>query len=150
MTWMGVVITLTMISAFVALIALSLLGASLRTQGPDTSRQTSNRRLLAVTCAAFGAALLIPILLKGVLLGLFVAVGLLVLTGLNLAMFSARRGTRLLAVLLFLTFSLIASVGLPPHRSTADILVVFVVGGLLLAKFTRVAIHWSEKARQLG
>jgi hypothetical protein len=54
-------------------------------------------------------------------------------------MFASRAPTRLLATLLFLSAALLAVVSLPPHMGTFNAVGAFVVGGLVLAKLTRLA-----------
>jgi hypothetical protein len=54
-------------------------------------------------------------------------------------MFASRVPTRLLAMLLFLSAALFASVALPPHMGTVDAVGTFAVAGLALAALTRMA-----------
>ena len=139
MTLSGLVATVTLVAGFGGMGTLSLLGASLRTQGAGTTRQALNRRMLATGGALCGAAILLPFLALGWRSALFFGVGWVALGVLVAAMFASRVPTRLLATLLFLSAALLAVVSLPPHMGTFNAVGAFVVGGLVLAKLTRVA-----------
>jgi hypothetical protein len=139
MTLLGLVATVTLIAGFGGMGTLSLLGASLRTQGAGTTRQTLNRRMLATGGALCGTAILLPFLALGWRSALFFGVGWVALGVLVAAMFASRVPTRLLATLLFLSAALFAVVSLPPHMGTFNAVGAFVIGGLVLAKLTRVA-----------
>jgi len=139
MTLSGLVATVTLFAGFGGMGTLSLLGASLRTQGAGTTRQALNRRMLAIGGALCGAAILLPFLALGWRSALFFGVGWVALGVLVAAMFASRVPTRLLATLLFLSAALLAVVSLPPHMGTFNAVGAFVVGGLVLAKLTRVA-----------
>jgi hypothetical protein len=139
MTLLGLVITVTLIAGFAGMGVFSLLGASLRTQGSDTTRQALNRRMLTIGGTLCGAAILLPFLALGWRSALFFGIGWASLGVLVAAMFASRVPTRLLATLLFLSAALLAVVSLPPHMGTFNAVGVFVVGGLVLAKVTRMA-----------
>ena len=139
MTLSGLVTAVTLIAGFAGMGVLSLLGASLRTQGADTTRQGLNRRMLALGGTLSGAAILLPFLALGWRSAVFFGVGWVALGILVAAMFASRVPTRLLATLLFLSAALLAVVSLPPHMGTFNAVGAFVVGGLALAKLTRVA-----------
>jgi hypothetical protein len=144
MTWLGLVGAVTMIVGFAAVALLGLLGVSLRVQGPDTTRQSWNRLMLTLGGAGFGAAFLLPFVLVGPLAGVVFAAGWAALGVLVCGMFSSRRPTRLLSVLLFLTVALATVLHLPPDRSALYGVGVFVVAGLTLAKLGRVLIRNAE------
>ncbi len=144
MTWVGLVGAVTMIVGFAAVALLCLLGVSLRVQGPDTTRQSWNRRMLALGGVGFGAAFLLPFVLVGPRAGVVFAAGWAALSVLVACMFSSRRPTRLLSVLLFLTVALATILHLPPDRVALYGVGVFVVGGLSLAKVGRVMIRHAE------
>ena len=139
MTWLGLVTTVTLVAGFAGMGVLSLLGASLRTQGADTTRQALNRRMFALGGTLYGVAIVLPFLATGWRAALLFSVGWLALGILVAAMFASRVPTRLLATLLFLSAALLAVVSLPPHMGTFNAVGAFVVGGLALAKLTRVA-----------
>jgi hypothetical protein len=139
MTLLGLVTTVTLVAGFAGMGVFSLLGASLRTQGAGTSRQALNRRMLAVGGTLYAVAILLPFLALGWRSALFFAVGWVALGILVGAMFASRVPTRLLATLLFLSAALLAVVSLPPHMGTFNAVGAFVVGGLALAKLTRLA-----------
>lgn len=139
MTLLGLVATVTLVAGFGGMGTLSLLGASLRTQGAGTTRQALNRRMLATGGALCLAAILLPFLALGWRPALFFGVGWVALGVLVAAMFASRVPTRLLATLLFFSAALLAVVSLPPHMGTFNAVGAFVVGGLVLAKLTRVA-----------
>jgi hypothetical protein len=138
MTLLGLVATVTLIAGFGGMGTLSLLGASLRTQGAGTTRQALNRRMLATGGALCGTAILLPFLALGWRSALFFGVGWVALGVLVAAMFASRVPTRLLATLLFLSAALLAVVSLPPHMGTFNAVGAFVIGGLVLA--TRVSL----------
>jgi hypothetical protein len=139
MTWLSLVTTVTLVAGFAGMGVLSLLGASLRTQGAGTTRQSVNRRMLAVGGILCGAAIVLPFLALGWLSALFFGVGWVALGVLVAAMFASRVPTRLLATLLFLSAALFAVVSLPPQMGTFNAVGAFVVAGLVLAKLTRMA-----------
>jgi hypothetical protein len=139
MTLLGLVTIVTLVAGFAGMGVLSLLGASLRTQGTDTTRQTLNRRMLAIGGTLFGAAVVVPFLALGWRSAVLFGVGWVALGILVAAMFATRVPTRFLATLLFLSAALLAVVSLPPHMGTFNAVGVFVVGGLVLAKLTRLA-----------
>jgi hypothetical protein len=139
MTLVSLVTTVTLLGGFAGMGVLSLLGASLRTQGAGTTRQALNRRMLAVGGTLYGSAILLPFLAMGWRSALFFALGWVALAILVGAMFASRVPTRLLATLLFLSGALLAVVSLPPHMGTFNAVGAFVVGGLVLAKLTRMA-----------
>jgi hypothetical protein len=139
MTLLGLAITVTLVAGFAGMGVLSLLGASLRTQGAGTTRQLLNRRMLALGGTLCGTATILPFLALGWRWALFFAIGWVALGILVAAMFASRAPTRLLATLLFLSAALLAVVSLPPHMGTFNAVGVFVVGGLVLAKLTRMA-----------
>jgi hypothetical protein len=139
MTWLSLVTTVTLVAGFAGMGVLSLLGASLRTQGAGTTRQSVNRRMLAVGGTLCGAAIVLPFLALGWLSALFFGVGWVALGVLVAAMFASRVPTRLLATLLFLSAALFAVVSLPPQMGTFNAVGAFVVAGLVLAKLTRMA-----------
>jgi hypothetical protein len=139
MTLLGLVTTVTLVAGFAGMGVFSLLGASLRTQGADTTRQNLNRRMLVLGGALYGAAILLPFLALGWRSAVFFGVGWAALGVLVAAMFASRVPTRLLATLLFLSAALLAVVSLPPHMGTFNAIGTFVVGGLVLAKLTRMA-----------
>ena len=139
MTLVGLVTAVTLVAGFVGMGVFSLLGASLQTQGAGTTRQAANRRMLARGGAFNAAAILLPFLGLGWRSALFFAIGWAALGVLVAAMFASRAPTRLLATLLFLSAALLAVVSLPPHMGTFNAVGVFVVGGLVLAKLTRLA-----------
>lgn len=139
MTWLSLVTTVTLIAGFVGIGILSTLGASLRIQRNDTTRQASNRRLLRLGVSFCVAAVVLPFIATGWHAAVWFGVGWLVLGILVAAMFATRVPTRILAVMVFLTAALFAAVTLPPRMGTFDTVGVFVVGGLMLAKLTRVA-----------
>ena len=138
MTWLSLVTAVTLVAGFTGMAMLSVLGASLRTQ-PGATRPTANRRMLNMGGAFCGAAILLPFLAVGWQAALFFAAGWLALGILVAAMFASRVPTRLLATLLFLSAALFAAVALPPHMGTFNAVGGFVVGGLVLAKLTRLA-----------
>jgi hypothetical protein len=140
----ALVVTVTMITGFGGLSLLCVLGVSLRTQGPDTTRQSWNRQMFALGGTASAAAFLLTLLILGPLPGLVFAIGWVALAILAAAMFSPRVPTRLLSVLLFLTVALAAVTRLPPRGLTFDGVGAFVVLGLLLAKMNRVMIRRVE------
>ena len=144
MTWLGLVGAVTMIVGFATVALLELLGVSLRVQGPDTTRQSWNRRMLTLGGVGFGAAFLLPFVLVGPLAGVVFAAGWAALGVLVACMFSSRRPTRLLSVLLFLTVALATVLHLPPDRAALYGVGVFVVTGLSLAKLGRVLIRNAE------
>jgi cell division protein FtsW (lipid II flippase) len=144
MTWLGLVAAVTMITGFGGVSLLSVLGVSLRAQGTDTTRQSWNRRMLALSAVALATALLLAFVLAGPLAGLVCVIGFITLGILVAAMFSTRYPTRLLSVLLFLTVSLAAVTRLPPRGGTFDGVATFVVLGLLLAKMSRLMIRRLE------
>jgi hypothetical protein len=139
MTLVGLVTTVTLLAGFAGMGVLSLLGASLRTQGAGTTRQALNRRMLALGGTLYGAAIVLPFLAMGWRSALFFGLGWVALGILVGAMFASRVPTRLLATLLFLSGALLAVVSLPPHMGTFNAVGAFVVGGLVLAKLTRMA-----------
>ncbi len=139
MTWLSLVTTVTLVVGFTGMGTLSVLGASLRTQGSGTTKQTANRRMLALGATLCGTAILLPFLATGWRAALFFGLGWAALGILVAAMFASRVPTRLLATLLFLSAALFAVVALPPHMGTFDAVGVFVVAGLILAKLTRMA-----------
>jgi hypothetical protein len=148
MTVLGLVITVTLLAGFAGMGVLSLLGASLRTQGAGTTRQALNRRMLATGAILCGTAILLPFLATGWRAALFFGIGWVALGILVAAMFASRTPTRLLATLLFLSAALLAVVSLPPHMGTFNAVGVFVIGGLVLAKLTRVASrHVTDEGR---
>jgi hypothetical protein len=147
MTLLSLVITVTLLAGFAGMGTLSLLGASLRTQGAGTTRQTLNRRMLALGGTLCGTAILLPFLATGWRAALLFGVGWVALGILVAAMFAARVPTRLLATLLFLSVALLAVVSLPPHMGTFNAVGTFVVAGLVLAKLTRMA---SRRIAQEG
>lgn len=149
MTWLSLVTTVTLGAGFAGMGTLSMLGASLHAQGAGTTRQLSNRRMLAVAATLVGAAILLPFLALGWLASLFFGVGWVALGLLVAAMFASRVPTRLLATLLFLSAALFAVVALPPHMGTFDAVGAFVVAGLLLAKVTRLATRRITQAGPL-
>ena len=144
MTWLGVVAVVTMIVGFASVAILGLLGVSLRSQGTQTTRQSWNRRMLALGGGGLGTAIVLPFILVGAVAGLVFAAGWVALGVLMACMFSSRMPTRLLAILLFLTVALATVLHLPPHRPALDGVGVFVAVGLLLAKLSRVLIRQSE------
>ena len=131
--------TVTLVFGFTGMGMMSVLGASLRVQGTATTRQASNRRMLALGGTLCAAAILLPFLALGWLAALFFGAGWVALGILVAAMFASRVPTRLLATLLFLSAALFAVVALPPHMGTFDAIGAFVVAGLALAKLTRMA-----------
>ena len=139
MTLSGLVIAITLAAGFAGMGTMSLLGASLRTQGAGTTRQALNRRMLTAGGTLCAAAVLLPFLALGWRSALCLALGWVVLGILVAAMFASRAPTRLLATLLFLSAALLAVVSLPPHMGTFNAVGAFVVGGLVLAKLTRLA-----------
>jgi hypothetical protein len=139
MTMLGLVATVTLVAGFAGMGVFSLLGASLRTQGADTTRQALNRRMLTIGGTLCGVAILLPFCALGWRSALFFGVGWATLGVLVAAMFASRVPTRLLATLLFLSAALLAVVSLPPQMGTFNAVGVFVVGGLVLAKLTRMA-----------
>jgi hypothetical protein len=144
MAWVALVAAVTMITGFVGLSLLCVLGVSLRIQGPDTTRQSWNRRMFTLGGTASGAGFLLTLLLLGPLPGLVFAIGWVALAVLAGAMFSPRIPTRLLSILLFLTVALAGVTRLPPRSATFDGIGAFVVLGLLLAKLNRVMIRRVE------
>jgi hypothetical protein len=140
MTWLGLVTAITLLSGLIGTGLLAMLGLSLRTQHETTTKQTWNRRLLGGGLSALTAALILPFLLQEPQAGAVLVLGWVGLGILVAAMFSSRRPTRLLSVLLFLTLALAALVSLPPHRAAFYGISLFVVCGLLLAKITRMTI----------
>jgi hypothetical protein len=150
MTWLSLVTAVTLISGFVGMAVLHLLGLSLRAQEASTTKQTWNRRMLAVGVCAAGAGIVIPFLALGWIKAAFFGFGWLALGVLGAAMFASRVPTRLLATLLFLTAALYAVVRLPPSQGTFDAVGVFVVAGLALAKITRVAVRRSDMQRRIS
>ena len=146
MTLVSLVTTVTLLAGFAGMGVLSLLGASLRTQGAGTTRQALNRRLLAVGGTLYGAAILLPFLAMGWRSALFFGLGWVALGILLAAMFASHVPTRLLATLLFLSAALLAVVSLPPHMGTFNAVGAFVVGGLVLAKLTRMASRRITRA----
>ncbi len=148
MTWLGLVWAVTMIVGYTAVALLGLLGLSLRFQGPDTTRQSWNRRMLTLGGFSFGAAFLLPFVLVGPMAGLVFAAGWAALGVLLACMFSSRLPTRLLSVLLFLTVALATVLHLPPDRAALYGVGVFVVAGLSLAKLGRVLIRNAEAGAQ--
>jgi hypothetical protein len=139
MTLLGLVTIVTLVAGFAGMGVLSLLGASLRTQGTDTTRQTLNRRMLAIGGTLFGAAVVVPFLALGWRSAVLFGVGWVALGILVAAMFATRVPTRFLATLLFLSTALLAVVSLPPTTKTPTALKVPMCGGLVLAKLTRLA-----------
>jgi len=150
MTWLSLVTTVTLISGFVGMAVLHLLGLSLLAQEASTTKPTWNRRMLAAGVCAAGAGIVIPFLALGWITAAFFAFGWLALGILGAAMFASRVPTRLLATLLFLTVALYAVVRLPPSQGTFDAVGVFVVAGLVLAKVTRVAIRRADIQRRIS
>jgi hypothetical protein len=150
MTWLSLVTTVTLISGFVGMAVLHLLGLSLRAQEASTTKQAWNRRMLAAGICAAGAGIVIPFLALGWIKAAFFAFGWLALGILGAAMFASRVPTRFLATLLFLTAALYAVVRLPPSLGTFDAVGVFVVAGLVLAKVTRVAIRRADMQRRIS
>jgi hypothetical protein len=144
MTWFGLVAAATMITGFGGMGLLSVLGISLRAQGPDTARPSWNRRMLTLAGLAFGASFLLTFLLLGPVAGLVFVVGWVALGVLVGAMFSSRYPTRLLSILLFLTVALAAVTRLPPRGGTFDGVAAFVLFGLLLAKLSRAMLRRLE------
>jgi hypothetical protein len=150
MTWLSLVTTVTLITGFVGMGILSLLGASLRAQGSATTRQTVNRRMLATGACFCGAAVVLPFVAMGWVAAFFFGMGWLALAVLVGAMFASRLPTVLLAMVLFLSVALFAVVSLPAHMGTFDAVGAFVVAGLVLAKLTRVANQRLVRSGQLG
>jgi hypothetical protein len=144
MTWFGLVAAATMVTGFGGMALLSVLGIALRAQGPDTTRQSWNRRMLYLASLAIGTSFLLTFVLLGPIAGLVFAIGWLALAVLLGAMFSPRYPTRLLSILLFLTVALAAITRLPPRGGTLDGVAAFVLLGLLLAKLSRVMIRRLE------
>jgi hypothetical protein len=144
MTWFGLVAAATMVTGFGGMALLSVLGIALRAQGPDTTRQSWNRRMLYLATLAIGTSFLLTFVLLGPIAGLVFAIGWLALAVLLGAMFSPRYPTRLLSILLFLTVALAAITRLPPRGGTLDGVAAFVLLGLLLAKLSRVMIRRLE------
>jgi hypothetical protein len=149
MTWFGLVAAATMITGFGGMGLLSLLGVSLRAQGRDTTRQSWNRRMLALAGVALGVSFLLTFVLLGPLAGLVFVVGWAALGILVGAMFSSRVPTRLLSILLFLTVALAAITRLPPRGGTLAGVAAFVLLGLLLAKLSRAMIQRLESETEL-
>jgi hypothetical protein len=139
MTWLSLVTAVTLVIGFTGMGILSMLGASLRVQSAATTRQSSNRRLLALGAGLCAAAVVVPFIAAGWFAALMFAAGWLVLGVLVAAMFATRIPTRMLATLLFLSAALLAVVTLPPHMGTFDTVGAFVIAGLVLAKLTRLA-----------
>ena len=148
MGWSGLMGAVTMIVGFAAVALLCLLGLSLRIQGPDTIRQSWNRRMLTLGGVGLGIALLLPFVLVGPKTGGVFVVGWAALGVLVACMFSSRRPTRLLSVLLFLTVALATILHLPPDGAALYGVGVFVVAGLSLAKIERVMIRHAETGAQ--
>jgi hypothetical protein len=144
MTWFGLVAAAAMVTGFGGMALLSVLGVALRAQGPDTTRQSWNRRMLSLASLALGTSFLLTFLILGPIAGLVFAIGWLALAVLVGAMFSPRYPTRLLSILLFLTVALAAITRLPPRGETLDGVAAFVLLGLLLAKLSRVMIRRLE------
>jgi hypothetical protein len=140
MTWLGLVTTVTLVLGLLGTSILAMLGTSLRTQHHTTTKQSWNRRMLTAGLSTLAAALVVPFLLQESQAGVVFVLGWVGLGILVAAMFSARRPTRLLSVLLFLTLALAALVSIPPHRAAFYGVSLFVVCGLLLAKVTRSSI----------
>jgi hypothetical protein len=150
MTWLGIVAAVTMIVGFGAAAVLGLLGISLRSHGKQTTRQSWNRRMLALGSGGLVAAVLLPFVLVGALAGLVFAAGWVALGVLLACMFSSRLPTRLLAILMFLTVALGTVLHVPPHRPDLDSVGAFVAVGLLLAKLSRLLIRQSEIDAEFG
>jgi hypothetical protein len=148
MGWSGLVGAVSMIVGFAAVALLCLLGVSLRIQGPDTIRQSWNRRMLTLGGVGFAIAFLLPFMLVGPRAGGIFAAGWAALGVLVACMFSSRRPTRLLSVLLFLTVALAMILHLPPDGAALYGVGVFVVAGLSLAKLQRVMIRNAETGPQ--
>jgi hypothetical protein len=144
MTWFGLVAAVAMVMGFGGMALLSVLGIALRAQGPTTTRQSWNRRMLSLAGLALGTSFLLTFLLLGPIAGLVFSIGWLALAVLVGAMFSPRYPTRLLSILLFLTVALAAITRLPPRGETLDGVAAFVLLGLLLAKLSRVMIRRLE------
>ncbi len=144
MTWLGVVAAVTMIIGFAAVAVLGLLGISLRSHGKQTTRQSWNRRMLALGGGGLGTAILLPFIFVGAVAGLVFAAGWVALGVLIACMFSSRLPTRLLALLMFLTVALATMLHVPPHRPDLDSVGAFVAIGLLLAKLSRLLIRQTE------
>ena len=144
MTWLGLVTTITLGVGLLGASILVFLGTSLRTQHATTTKQSWNRRMLGLGGAALGAAVILPFLLEKPAAGLAFGLGWIGLGVLLATMFSPRRPTRLLGVLLFLTLALATLISLPPHRAAFYGVSLFVVAGLLLAMITRITISRSE------
>jgi hypothetical protein len=144
MTWLGVVAAGTMIVGFASFAVLDLLGISLRSQGNQTTRQSWNRRMLALGSGGLVTAILLPFVFVGAFAGLVFVAGWIALGVLMACMFSSRKPTRLLAILMFLTVALGTVLHLPPHPPDLDSLGAFVAIGLLLAKTSRLLIRQSE------
>jgi hypothetical protein len=158
MTWLSISIAITLTSALAGLVVLIRLGASLKAQGDDTDRQMWNRRMLAIGGSLYGAAILLSYLLLGELLG-----GPILLTGSVLAlpvvvlgllvggMVCLRFQGRVIVTLLFVVFCVVAGVLIPVvHRGPYEVLFLYMVSGLVLAKLTRVAIGLTERQKQLS
>jgi hypothetical protein len=144
MAWLALVAAVTMITGFGGISLLCVLGVSLRTQGPDTTRQSWNRRMFALGGIASVVSFLFTLLLLGPMPGLVFVIGWVALAILAAAMFSPRFPTRLLSIMLFLTVALTAVTRFPPRGATFDGVGTFVVMGLLLAKLNRVMIRRVE------
>jgi hypothetical protein len=144
MTWLGLVTAITLVLGLLGTGILAMLATSLRTQHETTTKQTWNRRLLTAGLSTLAAAVVLPFLLQEPKAGLVFVLGWIGLAILVAAMFSARRPTRLLSVLLFLTLALAALVSLPPHRAAFYGVTLFVACGLLLAKLTRMTIDRTD------
>jgi hypothetical protein len=149
MTWLSLVTTITLIAGFAGMGLLSLLGASLRVQGPSTTRQSANRRMLSTGACLCGAGVVLPFLAAGWRAASLFALGWLALGVLVGAMFATRVPTRVLGTMLFLSAALFAMVTLPPHQGTLDAVGAFVVAGLLLGWLTRVAARRIASEGQL-
>jgi hypothetical protein len=140
MTWLGLVTAITLVLGLLGTGILAMLGTSLRAQHATTTKQKWNRRMLAAGLSTLAAALILPFLFQEPQAGLVFLLGWAGLAILVAAMFSARRPTRLLSVLLFLTLALAALVSLPPHRAALYGVTLFAACGLLLSKLTRMTI----------
>ena len=90
MTWLSLVTTVTLISGFVGMAVLHLLGLSLRAQEASTARQQWNRKMLAAGVCAAGAGIVIPFLALGWIKAAFFGFGWLALGILGAAMFASR------------------------------------------------------------
>jgi len=75
MTWLGVVAAGTMIVGFASFAVLDLLGISLRSQGNQTTRQSWNRRMLALGSGGLVTAILLPFVFVGAFAGLVFVAG---------------------------------------------------------------------------